>query len=170
MGTNGLLSFGDAYNTWFNQQFPLTSRYLVAPFWDDVDIRGGNGQISYEVYNSGYFLDHISAFIRQQRPSMFQGTWMVVAYWDAVHPYLGTLNPEVNIYVYEYYPHLPIACKLCSRKTPSKQYSSLMAHTPIRSSPTSVVYWSGAVVSPLGTMLQERATTTMIHPLQRLLA
>ena len=99
MGTNGLLSFDTAYNSWFNQPFPgsffIASRYLVAPFWDDVDIRGGNGQISYEVHESGYFLDHISAFVRAQRPSEFQGTWMMVVFWDAVHPYFGASNPEV---------------------------------------------------------------------------
>ena len=101
MGTNGLLSFDTAYNSWFNQPFPgsffIASRYLVAPFWDDVDIRGGNGQISYEIHESGYFLDHISAFVRAQRPSEFQGTWMMVVFWDAVHPYFGASNPEVYL-------------------------------------------------------------------------
>ena len=74
----------------------MSSLYLVAPFWDDVDTREGNGEISYEIYESGYFLDHVSAFVRKQRPSTFQGTWMVVVYWDAVHPYLGTTSPEVG--------------------------------------------------------------------------
>jgi len=62
-----------------------------------VDIRGGNGQISYEIHESGYFLDHVSAFIRAQKPSEFQGTWMMVVFWDAVHPYSGTFNLEVYL-------------------------------------------------------------------------
>ena len=97
MGTNGLLSFEAPYNRWLNWLFTdhITYRYLVAPFWDDVDIRGGRGQISYEIYESGYFLDYISAFIRAQRPSEFQGTWMMVVFWDAVHPYFGASRPEV---------------------------------------------------------------------------
>lgn len=93
-----MISFGIAFNSFTNEAFPgsVSSRYLVAPFWDDVDIRGGNGVISYETYDSGYYLDHVSAFIRRQRPSTFQGTWMAVVYWDAVHPYLGASSTEVE--------------------------------------------------------------------------
>ena len=69
---------------------------LVAPFWGDVDIRGGNGEVSYEIHNSGYYLDHVSGFIRAIAPSNFEGTWMLVAFWDAVHPYIGSDNPEVG--------------------------------------------------------------------------
>ena len=100
MGTNGLLSFGSSYNSWSNQQFPGNSainlRYLVAPFWDNVDIRGGNGQVSYEIHQSGYYLDLVNTFLRRKRPSDFTGTWMAVVYWDAVHPYFGAFNPEVS--------------------------------------------------------------------------
>ena len=67
----------------------------MAPFWDDVDTRFGNGQISYEIHQSGYFLDQINLFLRTKRPSTFQGTWMMVAYWEAVHEYFGLFNPEV---------------------------------------------------------------------------
>lgn len=89
IGTNGLISFGAIYNFPSAHNFPLfpVPLYLVAPFWADVDISGGNGDISYEIYDSGYFLDHVSAYIRRQKPSLFQGTWMAVAYWNAVHPY-----------------------------------------------------------------------------------
>lgn len=100
VGTNGLVSFGASYNSFFNQQFPGSSsisfRYLVAPFWDDVDTRGGNGQVYYEVHQSGHFLNQVSSFIRKIKPSSFQGTWMLVVYWDAVHPYFGAVNPEVS--------------------------------------------------------------------------
>ena len=97
VGTNGLLSFGTAYNFFQNREFPFSARYLVAPFWDDMDTRGGNGRISYEIHQSGYFLDQVSTYLNRKRPSEFQGTWMAVAYYDAVHPYLGTSNPEVSM-------------------------------------------------------------------------
>ena len=99
VGVNGLISFGTAYSSFFIQKFPgsVPSRYLVAPFWDDADTTGGNGMVSYEIHNSGYFLDHVSAFMRYQRPSNFQGTWMVVVYWDAIHPYVGADNVEVGV-------------------------------------------------------------------------
>ena len=48
------------------------------------------------MHDSGYYLDHVSGFIRAIAPSDFMGTWMLVAYWDAVHPYIGSDNPEVS--------------------------------------------------------------------------
>lgn len=99
MGTNGLLSFNTTYNSFSNQEFPgnslISDRYLVAPFWDDVDIGGGNGQISYEIHTTGYYLNEMNEYLQRRRPSNFIGTWMAVVYYDAVHPYFGALNPEV---------------------------------------------------------------------------
>ena len=93
VAVNGLLSFDTPYGSFFNEQFPgffTSTRYLVAPFWDDADTRNDGGEISYEVHSSGYLLDHVSAYIRAQRPSEFQGTWMLVVFYDAVQPYLST--------------------------------------------------------------------------------
>ena len=70
----------------------------MAPFWDDADTRFGNGRVSYAVYDSGYALEHISGFIRRRKPSDFQGTWMVVAFWDSVRHYHSFYNSEVCIY------------------------------------------------------------------------
>ena len=100
MGTNGLLSFGSSYNSFSNQVFPDFVRYLVAPFWDDVDIRGGNGRISYEIHQSGYFLEQVNTYLKRKRPSDFQGTWMAVTYWDAIHPYFGASNTDVSALSY----------------------------------------------------------------------
>ena len=101
MGINGLLSFDTPFDTWFNQPFPFGfSLYLVAPFWDDADTRGGSGQISYEIHQSGYYLDHVSSFIRARNPSEFQGTWMMVTFWDAIHPFIGAFNSEVRMLEY----------------------------------------------------------------------
>lgn len=109
MGTNGLLSFGSAYNAFSNQEFPgdsgISSRYLVAPFWDDIDIsRDQMGQISYEVHQSGYYLDQVNYFLSRKRPSTFNGTWMFVVYWDSVRPYPGSSNTAVS------YTHVASYC------------------------------------------------------------
>ena len=101
MGTNGLLSFGTAYNSFTSQAFPGSStisfRYLVAPFWDDIDIsRDENGQISYEIHQSGYYLDQVNDFLLRKRPSSFNATWMFVAYWDSVRPYPGSSSSLVS--------------------------------------------------------------------------
>ena len=67
----------------------------MAPFWDDVDTRGGNGEVYYEVHESGHFLNQVNSFINTVRPSRFEGSYMLVVTWDAVHPYFGAFNPEV---------------------------------------------------------------------------
>ena len=91
IAVNGLISFDEPYGSSFNVPFPgfVGFRYLVAPFWDDANIVGGRGQISYEVHESGYLLDHVNAYIRAQRPSEFQGTWMLIVFYDAVQPFFG---------------------------------------------------------------------------------
>ena len=96
MGSNGLLSFGSAYNSFFNRPFPLgDNRYLVAPMWDDIDIRGGNGEIFYQTIDPGPFLSQVNGYIQYVRPTSFEATWLMVAYWVEVHPFFGASNPEV---------------------------------------------------------------------------
>jgi hypothetical protein len=99
IGSNGILSFGTPYNTFLNQELPVPGQVLVAPFWDDVDTRFGSGTISFEVQDSGYFLEEVSEFIRRRRSALdFTGTWMLIVYWEAVHPYIGVFNPEENTF------------------------------------------------------------------------
>ena len=102
MGINGLLSFNDPYDFWLNPIFPgfVAGRYLVAPFWDDAITTFGRGDVLYEVYESGYMLDYISAFIRRRNPSEFQGTWMMVASWEAVHQWSFSTTTEVCVIIY----------------------------------------------------------------------
>jgi len=77
----------------------------VAPFWDDVDISGGDqGEISYETFESGTFLEQVNAFLQKKRSTYFEGTWMLVAYYNAVFPYSGTGEVCVNLlHVYMLY-------------------------------------------------------------------
>lgn len=105
MNTNGLLSFGSPYTEYSNQDFPGSGDtrllYLVAPFWDDIDIsRDQIGQISYEIHQSGYYLDQVNDFLQRKRPSTFSGTWMFVAYWDSVRPFPGSSNSVVSHNIY----------------------------------------------------------------------
>ena len=96
VGSNGLISFGSSYNSFFNTPFSESNTlYLVAPFWDDVDIRSDNGDIFYQTIESGLFLDQVNDFINYVRPTTFAAPWMMVAYWVGVHPYLGPSHPEV---------------------------------------------------------------------------
>ena len=97
VGTNGLISFDIPYNAFFTSPFPgsVSTLNLVAPYWDDVDTRGGNGQISYEIHEDDHYINQVNSFINTVRPSRFEGTWMLVVTWDAVHPYFGASNPQV---------------------------------------------------------------------------
>ena len=63
-------------------------RYLVAPFWADVDIRGEVGDISYQVYTTGSpLLDTVNTIISDEENISFVGHWMLVAEWDSVPTY-----------------------------------------------------------------------------------
>ena len=70
----------------------------MAPFWAAIDgARIDQGTISYEIFESGYFLEQINAFIQRKRPTSFEGTWMLVAYYNEVVPYFGTGEVYVNL-------------------------------------------------------------------------
>ena len=98
VGTNGIFSFSVPFYSAFATAFPGTSTtvsraYLVAPYWDDVDIRLA-GNISYEVHSrsdnnpgSNQLLDDVSNFVERSTGQSFQGTWMLVAEWEEVHPW-----------------------------------------------------------------------------------
>ena len=96
VGSNGIISFGNSsYNPFGNSVFPITGEYVVAPYWDDIDTRFGNGSISYEIHNSGFYLDQVNTFITRQRLSDFRGTWMAVIFYDSVRPYPAASSTEV---------------------------------------------------------------------------
>lgn len=98
VGTNGIFSFSEPFYSAGATAFPGTSTtvaraYLVAPYWDDVDIRLA-GNISYEVHSrrdnnpgSNQLLDDVSNFVEMSTGQSFQGTWMLVAEWEEVHPW-----------------------------------------------------------------------------------
>ena len=72
--------------------FPYNSLYLVAPFWNDVDISRGVGDISYQVYSTGSpLLDTVNTIISDKENTNFNGHWMLVAEWDGVPSFGGSL-------------------------------------------------------------------------------
>ena len=186
MSTNGLLSFGSSYNGFSNEEFPgsafISSLYLVAPYWDDVDIsRDEIGQISYEIHESGsYYLNLVNDFLLRQRPSTFSATWMFVAYWDSVRPYPGSSSTEVSETCVQTHLGLVIAnflslysrflfyCVMMvvlfhtHRKIHFKPFSLLMVLIPMPYSPMTAARWSGIMMSPLATVLLVIHTITMI--------
>lgn len=75
----------------------------MAPFWSDVDIRLF-GRIQYEVHTiadgvqgSIDLIAQVNNYIYNSTETTFEGTWMLVALWDEVHPHNGFFpGPEVR--------------------------------------------------------------------------
>lgn len=98
VGTNGIFSFSEPFYSPIPRRFPSTSSsvaraYLVAPYWDDIDIRIA-GNISYEVHSrngddlgSNQLLKTISNFVEESTSQSFNATWLLVAEWKEVHPW-----------------------------------------------------------------------------------
>lgn len=105
VSTNGIISFGLPFYIHQPFLFPspftiISSQYLVAPFWSDVDIRT-EGTISYEVHSIGNdaseaILSTVSGFISNYTGDSFNGSWLLVALWDSVHEFPAT-DPAVSL-------------------------------------------------------------------------
>ena len=82
---------------------------MLAPFWSDNDIRRA-GSVRYASISLGAtsggdeLITRISAFIRHQNSDAneqnFNGEWMLVAFWDRVHPYP---HGSTSSYYHNYY-------------------------------------------------------------------
>ena len=92
VGTNGIISFERGFYYWYPYPFPtpwwsVQSRYVVAPFWSDNDIRL-KGEVCYEVHDRhDELMDSVSEYISTSIGTNFRGRWMLLAQWDRVHPY-----------------------------------------------------------------------------------
>ena len=65
----------------------------MAPFWADVDIEGGVGDISYQVYSTGSpLLDTVNAFISNESNFNFNGYWMLLAQWNGVSAFSSPID------------------------------------------------------------------------------
>ena len=91
------------YSHFDPQLFPTTVPdiywgFTAAPFWSDVDLRL-EGSASWEVHTlqqSGDLIDDVSYLIQENLDPLFYGQWMMVGYWENVHPFphgSGSTNP-----------------------------------------------------------------------------
>lgn len=91
VSADGLFSLSEPYTDCCPSPFPLEDVYMVAPYWSDVDIRL-EGEVRYEVHtwsnpDSWSLLTNVSSFLSEQAGFVINGTWMLVAKWDGVHPF-----------------------------------------------------------------------------------
>ncbi|XP_017775713.1 PREDICTED: nidogen-2 [Nicrophorus vespilloides] len=102
INTNGLLSFGNEFPTFFNIEFPLDYP-IVAPFYSNVDTTK-SGNISYYETTDRHLLDRAKSTVRDAFTnsnfipiSIFVVTWNKVGYYKAGNDYLNTF--QVAIYI-----------------------------------------------------------------------
>lgn len=86
-----MISFGSPFSRFSTNSFPPPPPFLqssfIAPFWADVDLRQ-EGRVLYETFSgNSEQLKTINNFIGAQTSSSFNGVWMLLAEWKAVHPY-----------------------------------------------------------------------------------
>ena len=100
VSSNGLLSFDKSLDFFRPILFPNSSQYsyIVAPFWADHDPRPA-GQVSYEVHQEDADLSTVNRFLKQHTGTEFEGSWMLVAYWDNVPEYRSSAE-AVSVFYY----------------------------------------------------------------------
>ena len=111
---NGVISFANPWSYSSPSRFPTNwywtrNQYVLAPFWSDNDIRRA-GSVRYASISLGNtsggddLIARVSAFIQHQnsdaKEQNFNGQWMLVAFWDSVHPYP---HGSTGSYYHKYY-------------------------------------------------------------------
>ena len=89
VSNNGLFSFNEVSSLFSPEIFSSgSSRYIVAPFWDDANVRDG-GSIFYEIHSCTSFnarsvelLQRVSSLISEVEEVSFLGSWMLVGMWE----------------------------------------------------------------------------------------
>ena len=88
VGTNGYISFDKVFTDYTIFEFPGSEEVtLVAPFFSDIDISKGTGNIKYEVHtlrNSEAVFSDINTIINEYMDADFSGSWLLLAEWKNV--------------------------------------------------------------------------------------
>ncbi len=57
INNNGNITFGSSLSGYSANAFPSAGKKIVAPFWGDVDTRGGNGQVLYKITPNAIYVN-----------------------------------------------------------------------------------------------------------------
>ena len=99
ISSNGLISFGTRYTSFIPTTFPI-SRRVIAPYWDDLDLRN-KGSVKYATITSthsalSHLLDFASGYVSSAEQIPFVGKMMLVARWVDVCPYQNNRCSSVS--------------------------------------------------------------------------
>ena len=96
VSTNGYFVFDQELITYEPYLFPGPDPHsLVAPFFTDIDISRGVGQISYEIHTtatSEYLLSNVSMLVNEHTGAEFSGEWLLIAEWRDAPAFGQSLN------------------------------------------------------------------------------
>lgn len=107
VNTNGVLSFRSPFTQFSPQRFPLCCTPLIAPFWDDVNIRRF-GNIFYRQTTNATLLQRARNRLQESFPSTgnFTPTFLFIATWDRVAEFGG--GSEVTTACISKYPSISL--------------------------------------------------------------
>ena len=87
VSTNGQISVHIRETNFVPRNFP-TDKIIIAPFWADVDTRGGGGEIEYGVTRDATQLEKAQEQAAAAFPEVsFIPLYLVIATWDSVGYY-----------------------------------------------------------------------------------
>ena len=89
VSTNGVLSFRASFTDFESRPFPLsTSDVLIAPFWDDSDIRNG-GEVLFRLSDNEALLNQVGSTISDSIDGDFIPGLLFIATWNRIPEYDG---------------------------------------------------------------------------------
>ena len=105
MNTNGVVSFGQRYTrpssggSDFDSESVSPTPPIIAPFWDDIDIRRG-GEIYYRQAFDSFIVEQVRLEVSSQYPEVgfFYPSLVFVATWDRVAPFDSSLRGLYNTF------------------------------------------------------------------------
>ena len=129
VNTNGIISFQFPFTEFRPRRFPLNNHIpLIAPFWDDVDIRR-SGNIFFRQTSNATLLQRARDQLRELFPSpgIFTPTMLFIATWDRVAPYFGG-SEELQVSAYITILLLVTITTHCNNTTWRSRVSDIMGH------------------------------------------
>jgi len=98
VNTNGILSFRQPFSSSFIRQFPLLTVPLIAPYWENFDLRRG-GNIFYRQTSNTTLLQRVQNQLQESFPSAgdFSPTRLFIATWERVPGFLQSLGLVVLV-------------------------------------------------------------------------
>ena len=93
------MSFGSGFNEYDPRRFPYGAFPLITPYWTDVTLSGGVGDVRYTVYtieNGASYIDQVNEFLAT-KTNNFIATMLLVAQWiDVCPPYYNQCSEVRN--------------------------------------------------------------------------